>query len=86
MINIPNSIFIKYQAVLNMNDVNASYYTEYAKWLRYYLDFCAKHLIADDKSGRVRLFVEKLREKKQSDAQCKHAANAELLYDERLLN
>ena len=45
MISIPNSVFIQYQAVLKNNGADAARCAEYAKWLRYYLDFCAKHLI-----------------------------------------
>ena len=40
MIHIPNSVFIQYQTILKKNDVDVAHYTEYAKWLHYYLDFC----------------------------------------------
>ena len=82
MISIPNSVFIQYQAVLKNNGADAARCAEYAKWLRYYLDFCAKHLITDDKAERVRLFEEKLREKRQNDVQCQSAAHAVSLYFE----
>jgi integron integrase len=50
------------------------------KWLRYFLDFCAKYVITIDESERIRLFLVKLREKQQSGNQCKRAAHAVSLY------
>ena len=80
MISIPNSAFIQYQNGLKNSGVDTAHCAEYAKWLRYYLDFRAKYLITDDEAESVRLFIEKLREKRQNDAQCKSAAHAVSLY------
>lgn len=80
MILIPKSVVAEYMGLLIRNNVPAEYHTEYVKWLRYFLDFCAKYVITIDVSERLRLFLEKLREKRQSDNQCKRAAHAVSLY------
>jgi len=80
LITIPNELFTKYTAYLKKTDVPVSAYAEYKKWLRYYLDFCDKYPVPEAKSERVRLFAEKLRDKKQSPAQRQRAANAVSLY------
>lgn len=82
MILIPKSQYAQYLNFLKKNNVAADEYQEYVKWLRYFLDFCAKHVITPDKSERIRLFTEKLREKNQSDDQSQRAANAISLYFE----
>jgi len=76
MITIPNDIFTKYIAHLNKTGVPAASHAEYKKWLRYYLDFCDKYPVPEAKSERVRLFTDKLQDKKQSLAQRQRAANA----------
>jgi integron integrase len=50
--------------------------------LRYFYDFYTKYLDTDDKPEKVRLFLEKLRSKKQTPAQCQQAAHAISLYFE----
>ena len=57
-------------------------FAEYKKWLRYYLDFCHKYPVPDSKSERVRLFAEKLEEKKQPEKQRERADHAVSLYYE----
>lgn len=82
MITIPNAVFTKFIAHINKAGVSAAYYTEYKKWLRYYLDFCDKYPVPEAKSERVSLFIDKLRDKKQSLAQRQRAAHAVSLYFE----
>ena len=82
MILIPKDAFLRYLDYLKRRNVPTRYHAEYVKWLRYFLDFCAKYLIAPDKSERIRLFIQKLRDKNQSDDQCKRAAHAASLYFE----
>ena len=71
-----------YLAYLGKRGVPVSRFAEYKKWLRYYLDFCDKYPVPDAKSERVRLFADKLRGKKQSQAQLERAAHAVALYFE----
>jgi len=84
MLLIPNTLFTEYDAHLNKMKIPMARFTEYKKWLRYYLDFCDKYPAPDAKSGRIRLFCEKLKEKKQSVAQRERAAHAVSLYFEML--
>jgi hypothetical protein len=69
-------------AVLKKRSIPDSNHAEYKKWLRYYLDFCGKYPLPDSKSERVKLFINKLREKKQTPEQQKHAAHVVLLFFE----
>jgi site-specific recombinase XerD len=82
MLLIPKAVFSDYVVHIGQRGVAAAYFTEYKKWLRYYLDFCDKYPVPDSKSERVRLFTEKLREKKQSEKQRERAAHAVSLYFE----
>ncbi|MBV5340517.1 MAG: integron integrase [Deltaproteobacteria bacterium] len=82
MILISKTLYAQYINCLKKNNVAADQCQVYVKWLRYFLDFCDKHVITPDKSERIRFFTEKLREKRQSDNQCQQAAHAISLYFE----
>jgi hypothetical protein len=79
---IPSAVFKQYAAHLRHRGIAAVHHSEYQKWLRYFLDFCDKYPVPNAKSERVRLFCEKLRDKKQSEAQRERAAHAISLYFE----
>ena len=85
MLLIPNAVFIEYDAYLKTRNIPLARFTEYRKWLRYYLDFCDKYPVPESKAVRVRLFCEKLKDKKQPDKQREQAAFAVSLYFEMLL-
>src|SRR3989337_4235711 len=82
---IPNDILTQFEAVLKKRSVPVSRHEDYRKWLRYYLDFRSKYTLPDSKSEHVRLFIEKLREKKQTPEQEKQAAHALFLFFESQL-
>ncbi|MFH1260235.1 MAG: integron integrase [Elusimicrobiota bacterium] len=82
MINIPCNILVQYEDILKKKKIDIFLYGVYKKWLCYFLDFCGKYSIAGTKEERVRLFIEKLREKKQTPDQQKQAAYAVSLYFE----
>ena len=82
MTPVPNTVFSQYETILKKSGVPLTGYTDYKKWLRYYLDFCVKYPVPDSKSERVQLFSEKLREKKQSEQQRQQAIHAVFLYFE----
>ena len=63
MIHTPNAVFAQYEVVLQKREIPPAQYADYMKWVRYYLDFCAKYLTTDDKSERKQLFLKKLEEK-----------------------
>lgn len=82
MFVIQNAVMNQYDAVLNTRAVPTSQRSDYKKWLRFFCDFCAKYPVPDSRSERVRLSSEKLRAKKQTEAQCEMAAHAVSLYFE----
>lgn len=82
MITIQNSVFDNYVAALKKREIPPALHADYKKWLRYYLDFCAKYVVTVDKSERLGQFLEKLRTKKQTETQCRQAALAVSLYFE----
>jgi hypothetical protein len=69
MLDIPADIVAQYETVLTQRAVPLSHHGYYKKWLRYYLDFCAKHHPPEAQQERVRLFIAKLHEKQQTPAQ-----------------
>ncbi|MEW6586271.1 MAG: integron integrase [Nitrospirota bacterium] len=71
-----------FDAVLKKRAVPDSSHKEYKKWLRYYLDFCGKYPLPDSNSERVKLFIDKLRQKKQTPKQQEQAAHAVSLFFE----
>jgi len=86
MLNIPDNILVQYKEILNKKVLDVSVHWDYIKWLRYFLDFCSKYITTDSRSEQVRLFIEKLREKKQTPYQQKQAAYAVSLYFEMQRN
>jgi integron integrase len=77
---IPDSILMRFNALLDETSVPSAVHNDYRKWLRYYLDFRAKYPLLDDRSEQVRLFIEKMRSKGQSGKSLNHAAHALSLF------
>ncbi|MDD2271851.1 MAG: phage integrase N-terminal SAM-like domain-containing protein [Desulfuromonadaceae bacterium] len=82
MIPVPYSVMNDYVTLLRIREIPPAHVENYKKWLRYFYDFYAKYLDTDDKSEKIKLFLEKLRSKKQTLAQCQQAAHAISLYFE----
>jgi len=81
MFAIPNSVANQYDAALRSFMIPISQFADYKKWLRYFLDFCAKYPAElHNTSGQELLFLEKLRQKKQTEEQRQQAACAIKLY------
>ncbi len=80
MLAIPYPILVQYTSILNEHQIVGTQCAAYQKWLRYYLDYCHKYPVPDANCERIRLFCEKLREKKQTDQQRQEAAHAVSLY------
>ena len=80
MKKVPYDIWSKYDALLKAEVKDASLHADLKKWFLYFWDFREKYHPPDSKSEQVRLFTEKLDEKKQSQAQQKQAAYAVSLY------
>lgn len=84
MLPVPNAVISRYESILKKREVAITRFADYKKWLRYFLDFCAKYPVPDSKSELVRLFSEKLREKKQPERLRQQAIHAVFLYFEML--
>ena len=84
MIQLPGQVVSGYRSHLMKRRVKEEDFADYLKWLRYFHDFCEKYRVDGDEIHRVRLFLDKLREKKQTELQCRRAYNAVMLYFEML--
>ncbi len=82
MISITSAVINNYEAVLKKREIPVVHYADFKKWLRYYHDFCVKYAESTGKYESVRLFLEKLKEKKQTEVQLQQAAHAISLYFE----
>ena len=82
MIPVPYSVMNDYVNLLRIREIPPAHIEHYKKWLRYFYDFYANCLNKDDKPEKIKLFLEKLRSKKQTQAQCQQAAHAISLYFE----
>lgn len=78
----PADIREQFLAVIKRRVVPVSLHADYMKWLRFFLDFRSKYPLPDSRSEQVRLFIQKLREKKQTNEQQKQAAHAVSLFFE----
>ena len=79
---VPYDVMSRYETIITKRNIDMSLHADYKKWLRYYLDFCAKYPVPESKSERIRLFSLKLRDKKQSEQQLEQAIHAVFLYFE----
>lgn len=79
---VPVSILKSYEAILEKRGVLPSDRANYKKWLRYFLDYCSKYPVPETRPDQVRLFIDKLREKKQAPFQLDQAVHAVSLYFE----
>jgi len=56
---IPDVILMQFEAILAQKSVPAVIHDNYRMWLRYYFDFSIKYQLPDERSERVRLFIER---------------------------
>lgn len=82
MLPIPGNVLAQFNEVLMKRVANKATHLHYRKWLRYFFDFSGKYHPPEAKSEQVRLFIEKLKSKKQTEQQCTQAAHAISLYFE----
>ncbi|WP_183352331.1 integron integrase [Desulfoprunum benzoelyticum] len=82
MLVIPEKVLARFNEVLQQRAVQESFHFYYRRWLRYFLDFCEKYPPPETKSEQVRLFIEKLKSKRQTPQQCSQAAHAVSLFYE----
>ena len=82
MKQIPPKISTLYNGHLNIKAIPKKENFNYRKWLRYYLDFCFKYNNNQLNKNSLNLFIEKLKEKKQTEQQQKKAYHAISVYYE----
>jgi site-specific recombinase XerD len=80
METVPIPILNSFETILEERGISPAQRANYKKWLRYFWDFCAKYPVPEARSEQVRLFIDKLREKKQTPFQQNQAAHAVSLY------
>lgn len=80
MIPIPQDLSTLYNSLLIQKAVPEMHHPYYRKWLRYYLDFCQKYGFRQSDTKSLTPFINKLREKKQTNRQQKQAVDAISLY------
>ncbi len=84
MIQLPPHLFRQFRVFCIDNGVIESEFADYLKWLRYFLDFCEKYHVSGDDAVRTRSFLDKLRQKGQSDEKRQQASKAVRLYFEMI--
>ena len=82
MIPVPDAVICQYTTILEERVIDVGLFPDYIKWLRYFLDFCSRYPEIHGNYEQIRRFLEKLRQKKQSEVQCRQAAHAISLYYE----
>lgn len=82
MLPLATDLEKSYGALLLQREIPASHHQYYKKWLRYFLNFCAKYPSDQGNADQVQLFLQKLRSRNQTSFQCRQAAHAASLYFE----
>jgi hypothetical protein len=80
MIQVPGQLISAYRMYLGSRGVKSELLPDYLKWLRFFLDFCDKYKVEGDESDRLRQFINKLKEKRQSEDQRRQAYHAVTLF------
>jgi integron integrase len=80
MKSIPTELLRRFREVLPKRGVTQYERGYYEKWLRYYLDFCAKYHHRDRDRDSLDHFMQKLSEKNQSERQQEQAAKSIAVY------
>jgi len=76
MLPIPPPLQAQFEDHLRKKAVPKQNHGMFKKWLRYYLDFCEKYQFPVTGKESLREFLDKLREKRQTEAQQEQAARA----------
>lgn len=81
MKKIPLEIEKQFLILLNKK-MPQKLHSDYLKWLMFYLDFCSKYKFIEDNHESLPKFLNKLKQKNQTEVQLKQAHNAISLYYE----
>ena len=77
---IPAELQSRYKAFLLNKAVSEGEHGAYLRWLRYYLDYCRKYGTPPKYKNSLPLFIHKLRDKRQTQAQKEQAEKAITMY------
>ena len=80
MLPIPKDLNSTFNSLLYQKAIPEKDHPYYRKWLRYYLDFCQKYGFRQSDTKSVKPFINKLKEKNQTDLQQKQAVDAIKIY------
>lgn len=80
MLTVPPDLVHRYDAALERAAIEPAHLAYYRKWLRFYLDFCAKYRFNPDDRNSLPHFDRKLEEKGQADWMRGQARRAVSLY------
>jgi len=80
MIQLPIQLVSAYRMYLCSRGVKNELLSDYLKWLRFFLDFCEKYKVEGDEVERIRMFINKLKSKGQSEDQRRQAYHAVTQY------
>ncbi len=83
---VPSKLMPFFLTTIESASVPKSLKGAYCKWLRFYLDFCAKYKHPPRDPDSLEPFLQKLASKNQSPAAQKQAANSISLYYETMKN
>ena len=78
MKNIANKIHDPYEPFLKRYEILSREIPFYSKWLRYYLDFCAKYSHTATLSNSLSHFINNLEQKNQTEQQIENRGIANL--------
>ena len=76
MQRVPYDIWTRYEAFLKAKVKDSARHADFKKWFLFFWDFRAKYKPPEYPSDQIRLFVEKLQQKKVPPEQQKQAAFA----------
>lgn len=80
MLRVSTDIATLFESQLILHNISADQWRYFHKWLRYYLDFCAKYSLQANDTRHYVAFNDKLRSKGQTDEQCRQARRAMAIY------
>jgi integron integrase len=80
MLAIPSILRKQFEDYLKIKAVPEQLHGVYKKWLQYYLDFCRKYDFSKDQYDSLPHFIQKLKDKKQTEKQQEQAYKAITLY------
>ncbi|MBF0410895.1 MAG: integron integrase [Candidatus Riflebacteria bacterium] len=86
MLKIEEELHKNYNLSMKQRFVPNTEQCHYLKWLSYYLDFCFKYSFSREDNKSLKPFIEKLKQKKQSQVQQDQAKNAVELFYSMLLS